>query len=298
MRILITGAGGFIGRHLVERRAGEHALFALVRRRPATVLPNVVYVEQDLRQPLDQRQLPDELDAIVHQAALIDPTPGGEAALFQVNVVATWELLQYAQASGVRSFVHASTGGVYGCRNQPFVEEDPFNPMDLYSLTKAQAELAVRAAPGEFQRAILRYFFPYGPGTPNPIPRWVQGALTGEPLAVTPNGKPVFNPLHIRDAVEATVRGLQLTESTTLNIAGNEETTFARIAELAAAHVGRRPNLVIQQPEAVIPYYRADLLADTARMRRVLNFTPTISLADGIAELAEALLSASRATNP
>ncbi len=129
---------------------------------------------------------------------------------------------------GVRTFVHASTGGVYGCATSPFVESDPFNPMDLYSLTKAQAELAVQAAPGDFHKVVLRYFFPYGTGTPNPIPRWVERVLSGEPFQVLQSGKPAFNPLHISDAVEATVRALALEQSAILNIAGQRSPRFVR----------------------------------------------------------------------
>lgn len=205
----------------------------------------------------------------------------------RVNVEATWQLLRYAEKARVRSFIHASTGGVYGCANHPFVEDDPFNPMDLYSLTKAQAELAVKAAPGDFHKVVLRYFFPYGTGTPNPIPRWVEQVLSGEPFQVLQSGKPAFNPLHISDAVEATVRALALKQSAILNIAGTEITSIRAIAELAARLAGRQANLEWVPDEAAIPYYRSNLVADIRQMRQLLAFSPTVSLEQGIAELIE-----------
>jgi UDP-glucose 4-epimerase len=285
MRILITGASGFIGRHLVRRLVGEHELFALVRRLPEAPMPGVLYLVQDLSQPLARTALPARVDVIIHQAVLIDTAPHPDALAFAVNVVATWELLKYGQAAGVHTFVHASTGGVYGCRNQPFVERDLFNPMDLYSLTKAQAELAVQAAPGDFYRVVLRYFFPYGAGTPNPIPRWIEAVVTGAPLPVLRSGKPALNPLHINDAVEATVRSLYLQRSAVINIAGAESATIEGIARIAGLHAGRPPNLVWIDDEASIPYYRADLVADIQQMQTLLAFTPSISLDTGIAEL-------------
>lgn len=291
MRILITGANGFIGGHLVRQLAGTHEVFALQRRQPVVPWPNVRYLQQDLSQPLDRAILPDRLDVIIHQAALIDTTQADERMAFAVNVAATWELLRYAQAAGVRSFVHASTGGVYGCRNQPFVESDSYNPIDLYSLTKAQAELAVQAAPGDFHKVVLRYFFPYGVGTPNPIPNWVQQAVTGAPLQVTASGKPALNPLHIIDALEATQRTLLLEQSAILNIAGVEITTIAEIASLAAHLVGRQPNLITVPDQTVIPYYQADLVADIRQMQHLLNFTPRVPLASGLAELVESAAS-------
>ncbi|MEZ4664327.1 MAG: NAD(P)-dependent oxidoreductase [Caldilineaceae bacterium] len=287
MRILITGASGFIGRHLVARLASVHEVYALVRRVPAETSANVRYIAQDLLQPLNRANLPDRLDAIIHQAAVIDTDAVSEETPFLVNVVATWRLLHYAQATDVRTFIYASTGGIYGCGPQPFREEDAPNPMDLYSLTKAQAELAVQAAPGDFHKVVLRYFFPYGVGTPNPIPNYVAKAVTGQTIELLDSGGPHFNPLHIADAVEATVRCLTFEQSCTLNIAGTERTTFGEIAQLAAQRVERQPVFRQIPVAAAIPYYRADLMADIGRMVRVLGFEPRIELADGIGELAD-----------
>lgn len=286
MRILITGATGFIGRHLVARLAAEYEIYALVRRDPPTPIANVRYVHQDLCEPLDKSQLPHALDAIIHQAALIDTdTATDDAQPFLVNVMATWRLLEYAGEANVRTFVHASTGGIYGCSNRPLRETDPPNPMDLYSLTKAQAELAVQSASGSFHKIMLRYFFPYGAGTPNPIPSYVQRAVEGAPIEILEGEGPRFNPLHVADAVEATVRALHLSTSTTLNIAGTEMTTFADIARRAAQLVGRQPHFKTVPIDAAIPYYRADLVASTAQMQEVLGFVPQVSLLNGIAEL-------------
>lgn len=285
MRILLTGASGFIGGHLLRHLVGTHQVYALVRQAPAVPLPGVHYLQQDLRQPLDLADLPAQLDAIIHQAALIHTEQQDDSQAFAVNVTATWHLLKYAQAAGVHTFVHASTGGVYGCRNQPFGESDPFNPMDLYSLTKAQAELAVQAAPGGFHKIILRYFFPYGIGTPNPIPIYVQRALTGETIQVLQSSKPAFNPLHVSDAVEATIRALHLEQSAIINMAGAEITTFQAIAEMAASLAQRKPNFSFIPDENAIPYYRSDLVADISRMQTLLNFTPQVTLAEGIGEM-------------
>lgn len=285
MRILITGASGFIGRHLVERLAPIHEVYALVRQPPATPHPAVYYCYQTLTQPLDQRQLPTQLDAIIHQAAVIDTEKTDDATPFLANVVGTWRLLAYAEAVGVQTFVHASTGGIYGCSPHPLRESDPPNPMDLYSLTKAQAELAVQAACGKFHKVMLRYFFPYGIGTPNPIPSYVRRAVRGEPIEILASGGPLLNPLHISDAVELTVQALNLEQSATVNIAGAEVTTFAAIAEMAAARVGRQPIFQRLPDETAIPYYRANLVADISRMTALFPTPLAVSLQQGIAEL-------------
>jgi nucleoside-diphosphate-sugar epimerase len=293
MHILITGATGFIGSHLVERLAGEHEITALARRLPAAPRAHTHYVMQELAEPLDLERLPKLVDVVIHQAAMINTAAAPtDAAPFLINVVATWRLLHYAQRAGARLFVHASTGGVYGCRDRPFVEEDPFQPMNLYSLTKSQAELAVRYSDLPFPKVMLRYFFPYGAGTPNAIPSYVRRALHGEPIQISASRKPAINPIHISDAVEATVRAMTLDHDEVLNIAGNEVTTFAAIAELAAQQVGRRPDFEIVPDEAMIPYYRANIVASIEHMRQTLQFSPTVRLETGIAEMVSAF------TNP
>ncbi len=287
MRILVTGATGFIGQHLVEKLAPTHEVYALVRRVPLAPQPNVHYLCQDLAQPLDVNQLPTQLDAIIHQAALIETDGADDTLPFLVNVVGTWRLLAYAATVGVHTFVHASTGGIYGCSPHPLRESDLPNPMDLYSLTKAQAELAVQAACGKFHKVVLRYFYPYGIGTPNPIPSYVRRAVRGEAIEVLASGGPLLNPLHITDAVELTVQALQLDQSVTVNIAGTQITSFAEIATLAARQVGRQPILQLLPDADAIPYYRANLIADTARMQALFKRQPTLSLPEGIAALVE-----------
>jgi nucleoside-diphosphate-sugar epimerase len=291
MRVLVTGATGFIGRHLLPPLAANHEVIALVRRLPPVSLAHVTYVEQELTAPLDLTRLPQRVDAIIHQAALIDTGAStDDAAPFLANVVATWRLLHYAERAGARSFVHASTGGVYGCGNRPFVESDPFNPLDLYSLTKSQAELALRHTPTSFPKIILRYSFPYGSGTPNPIPSYIERALRGEAIAVRADGGPCLNPIYIDDTVEASLRALTLSVDTTLNIAGSEITTFAQIAHFAARRAGQQAHITPLADAEVIPYYRADLVADITAMQRTLDFTPQVTLAQGLARLTDELL--------
>lgn len=286
MRVLVTGATGFIGSHLVKRLAEDHEVFGLVRRQPPNPIVGVRYVLHDLLRPLNETQLPFRLDALVHQAAVINAEAEKDDAIpFLVNVVATWRLLAYAAKANVATFVHASTGGIYGCGPQPFRESDPPNPMDLYSLTKAQAELAVQAAPGTFHKVILRYFFPYGVGTPNPIPHYVKRAVRSEVVDLIEDGGPKLNPIHISEAVEATARALQLEENIALNIAGSQATTFAEIARIAAQLSGKQLRQNLVPIKEALPYYSSDLLAATHQMQAKLLFSPQVSLETGIAEL-------------
>jgi nucleoside-diphosphate-sugar epimerase len=145
----------------------------------------------------------------------------------------------------------------------------------------------VHSAAGTFHRVILRYFYPYAVGTPNKIPETVRRAVLGEPIEVLESRKPLINPLHISDAIEATVRCLDVCADHVLNIAGSEITSFADIAVRAASRVGRSPVLSIAPDAAASPWERADILGDIGRAQRQLAFTPRVSLDQGISELVE-----------
>jgi len=288
LRVLVTGSSGFIGGHLVKGLGEHHEVFALMRQPRPTPQRDITVVQQDLRDPLDPGRLPRRLDAVVHLAAILfTDACQDDAEPFLVNVVATWRLLAYARSAGARVFVHASTGGIYGSSDHPFREEDGPNPMDLYSVTKAQAELAVQGAPGTFRKIVLRYFYPYGPGTPNKIPEIVRRAIRGEPIKVLRSRKPAINPMHISDAVEATVRCLDLDTDDVLNIAGSEVTSFGDIAQRAARRVGREPVLRVIADETASLYERGNVVADISRMQRHLDFVPRVSLDQGISRLVD-----------
>ena len=115
--------------------------------------------------------------------------------------------------------------------------------------------------------------------------RWVARAVAGEPLQILHSGTPAFNPIHITDAVEATLRALNLQQSTVLNIAGVEITSIRALAELATRLAGRVPNFELIPDAAAIPYYRANLVAEIGQMQARLAFTPQIKLREGITAL-------------
>lgn len=291
MRILVTGAGGFLGSAIVSALAAEHEVYALLRRAPAVPVAGVHYLEQDLAVALDEAALPTRLDAVIHQAALIDVESLDERdpAPFEVNVIGTWRVLEYAKRAGVSRFIHASTGGVYGHSPDPLVESARPNPMDFYALTKSQAELVVLHTPTDFPKVILRYFLPYGAGTPNPLPRFIGAVLRGEPVTLASDRGPTFNPLHLSDAVAATVLALDLDDDAIINIAGTEVTSYADVADFAAARVGRAVNALVVDRDELIPYYRGELVGSTERMRDLLGYVPLVSLDEGLGELVDEL---------
>ncbi len=202
--ILVTGAAGFVGSHLVPwlaRRNPQRRVYALVRpgNPPPKPAVGVHYVPWDLaatrplvphtawdEQPAaatDEQRLPGHVDAVLHLAQANVPFPDQAAELLAVNVASTQRLLDYARTAGASVFLLASSGSVYGSGGaagaapppapsfsprasvvRPWREDDPPQPDDYYGSTKLAAEWLVRSYRAYFHTVILRLFAPYGPG--------------------------------------------------------------------------------------------------------------------------------------
>src|ERR1700688_1883265 len=113
MRILVTGATGFLGRHLLPLMNG-HEIFALARHPASSSMdgPWVNWIEADLSREVDVHRLPSKMDAIIHlaQSSRFRDFPGGAGDVFAVNVAAPSALMQWAVTAGVSRAVFASTG--------------------------------------------------------------------------------------------------------------------------------------------------------------------------------------------
>ena len=285
MRILVTGGSGFVGRHVVRALARDHTVFTAQRR---VVTPNGGHVrdlELDLAE-LTPAELAkgtgDSLDVVIHLAARLDNPFGVDYTLAELapsNVVGTLRLLEAAAGLGVRRFVHGSTGGVG--LNPPaggrMYEDDPPGPVNPYGLTKHLAEQAVQAYRWPFEKVSLRYFAPYGRDGSNPMFQHLIASIErGEAIDVGAGGGPELNPIHIDDAVQATIRAIDAPNlPPVINIAGPEVVSMAEMARLLAAALGRRA-ILKEGPESAESW-----VADIDRMSRFLG-RPAIGMADGI----------------
>lgn len=280
MRLLITGATGFVGRRLVQHLAARHELHAIARRPPPPALAErATWIEQDLR-AFDPGGLPERVDAVIHlaQSAHYREFPDGAADVFAVNVGSTFDLLEYAREAEARAFVLASTGGVYGYRPHPIREAEEPDPTTFYFRSKRSAELLAEAYADLFAVSVLRFFFVYGPGqTRMLIPTLIDKVAAGEEITVDGDPGLSVNPIHVDDAVRVFEPAIEHGGSGTFNVAGTESVTIARLVRTIGELQGL-PALVAHN-EAQPP---GDLVADIGRMRDALGVVPAISLADGL----------------
>jgi nucleoside-diphosphate-sugar epimerase len=189
---LVTGASGFLGRHLVaellRRRRGR--VFALSRRPFRFPSKRVVSLAQDLGRPLLPAMLPDRIGCVYHCAS----PPGRStdlAALRATSVKGLLRLFDYAARSGARRFVYVSSGGVCRRGARPITEGAPLSPDTPYLAAKAAGELALHLVRGPVPIAIVRLFFPYGPGQREGLlPRLCDRIVRGEAVQVGRGGGP------------------------------------------------------------------------------------------------------------
>jgi UDP-glucuronate 4-epimerase len=230
MRVLVTGAAGFIGMHAAKRlAAGGATVFgidnfdpyydvALKRARIAQLekSPGFTFAQLDLADAAATKRLFAEHrpDAVVHLAAqpgvrhsLVDPD-----AYVRNNLVAFGHLLEGCRHARVAHLVYASSSSVYGANHAlPYSEDQNVDhPVSLYAATKKANELMAHSYSHlyRFPASGLRYFTVYGPwGRPDMSPMlFTRAILAGEPIRVFGDGRMRRDYTYVDDAVEATVR--------------------------------------------------------------------------------------------
>ena len=172
--ILITGASGFIGRHLVSLLQHPPYLPVLALRDPdteTTQASSLTVRKFDLSQ--DEAQYPglfDDIDVVIHLAGIAHTDAVSPAEYQRTNVEGSRRLARQAQLSGVRRLIFLSTVKVHGestpGTNSFFSEHSPYAPRDDYSQSKLDAENAIKqiCAEGDMEYVIVRTPLVYGPG--------------------------------------------------------------------------------------------------------------------------------------
>lgn len=279
MKILVTGGTGYIGSAMLPALLKRgHEVLALVRRIPEGCANGVRWVHGDLAAPLPE--LP-SVDAIVHFAQATVPVPQSAEEMYAVNTHSTLRLLEHARRCGVKRFMLASTGNVYGFGNRPFTEQDPLKPQGFYAVTKTNAENLVRGYRAYMDTVLPRFFTPYGVGqTDRLIPDLIKRVREGRAITLREGGRPLLSPIYIDDTVEVCCRLLEKTGHLTVNVAGDQHMGIREIASMAGEFCGIEPVFEELAEPAV-----GDLTADNACMRELTGITRLISVREGMSRM-------------
>jgi UDP-glucose 4-epimerase len=284
MRILVTGAAGFIGGHLVQRLRRGHEVFALTKSEPPQGRADgLSWVEQNLTEPLDYARLPRAVDVVIHlaQSRFYKDFPEQARDIFAVNVDGTFNLLEYARRVGAGRFILASTGGVYGYSYEKFVETDPVSPLNFYFSSKYIAELLAGNYQQFFDTTVFRLFFAYGAGQKPAmlIPRLVRSVLEGRPVTLQGSEGIHLNPVYVGDVVGAFERALGLGGHHLINVGGPQDLSLREICNLIGAQVGREPVFTTLDDEKA-----GYLIGDTTKMEELLG-GPRVRFEEGVREV-------------
>jgi nucleoside-diphosphate-sugar epimerase len=298
MRIVVTGAAGFIGSHLCERLlALGHEVLGIdafidyyprpikeLNLAPAARHPQFRFVEADLRtDPLDE--LLDGADAVVNQAAMAGLMRSWRDldGYMSCNVLGLQRLVEACRGAGVRRFVQASTSSVYG-RNAVGDETQPTRPVSPYGITKLAAEhlLAAYAAAFDFPAIILRYFSVYGPRQRPDMAYhiFIDAVTHGRPITVYGDGQQSRSNTYVSDCVAGTIAALERARiGDVYNIGGGEEITLLRAIQLIGDAVGVSPQI---HHEAAQPGDQVRTWADTTKAREAFGYRPSVAPIDGM----------------
>ena len=272
MRVLVTGATGFVASHLVPRLARDwHHVIALghaVLRIP----DGAEKIELDLA---TARSFP-AAEAVVHLAQANVRFPDGAADLFAVNTASTAALLEHARTSGAERFVFASSASVYGLGELAFAEDDPPRATDFYSATKIASERLVEAYAGLLHVTCLRPVAPFGPGQRNRlVPGLVDRVRNGLPITLNGGGRPRLNPIYVDDVVDAIVLALEQDAPQILNLGGDKVVSIRDLGEAIGEIVGAEP--VFEDGGAA----EGDLVVRNDRLHELLGRAP-LPLREGL----------------
>ncbi len=206
MKVLVSGANGFVGSHVAERLAAKGVELRLMLRRTSNVgyLTGLEYerVAADLRDPASLAAACEGLDAVVHLAAqTLAPI---ESQYQEINALGTANLVYAARQAGVRRFVYISSLAAQGPNpDRETLMPDPPAPVSAYGRSKLAGENAVLAAQPDIEAAIVRLSAVYGQRDKALLPMYRMGKLGFVP--VYGDGENLLSWLHVHDAADAIV---------------------------------------------------------------------------------------------
>ena len=305
MRILITGAAGFLGSHLSDRLLSDgHEVIGLDnfvtgnRENIAHLMGNekFSFYKHDVSNYIF---VTGKVDAIMHFASPASPNPQSPSGYFNLPIqtmkagaLGTHNCLGVARANNAR-FLLASTSEIYGDPLiHPQTEDyagnvDPAGPRAVYDEAKRFAE-SLTMAYHRFHKVdtrIVRIFNTYGPRMDledgRALPNLLKQALLGQPLTVYGEGIQTRSFCYVDDLITGIVKLLYSDEHLPVNIGNQHEMTILEFAETINRLTGNQAGITYVKNARSVrdPQQRQP---DITRARQILNWEPRVSLEDGL----------------
>jgi UDP-glucose 4-epimerase len=305
-KIMVTGGCGLVGSTTIDLLLMEHdpaqivILDDLSRGTLANVEealhdPRVTLQRGDIRDPATVLEATEGMDAVIHMATLrITACAADPRAALGVMCDGSFNVVEAAQACGVKKLVTASSASVYGLADHFPTREDhhPYNNRTWYGASKVMLEGLLRSFNDMYglPYVALRYFNVYGPRMDihgkytEVLIRWMERIAAGQPPLILGDGSQTMDFVYIEDVARSNILALQSDiEDDVFNVASGTETSLNELAASLLRVMGSDLQPEYGPERKVNPVSRR--LADTTKAEQLLGFRSRVELEEGLARL-------------
>jgi nucleoside-diphosphate-sugar epimerase len=295
-RVLVTGAEGFIGSHVVKRLLQEGAVVhALVKPgsslwRIRECINQLTVLEADITDAASlQSNIPHlKPQMVFHLAALVDVSRSWEliAPLVQTNLVGTINLISAVRETPLEAFLHASSSEEYGDAPSPIPESQRESPISPYSFSKAAAAHVCQMAARTFDLPVIvaRLFPVYGPFQEGSmfIPSAIRDLLTNREFRMSP-GEQEREFTYVDDVIEAYLRLAHCPDARgeVINVGSGIPHKMKEVIDLIRACLEEEVSIQM----GALPYRTGEGMrcyCDNRKLKRLTGWEPRVSLPEGL----------------
>jgi UDP-glucose 4-epimerase len=295
VKILVTGAAGFIASHVADAyvNAGHEVVIVddLSRGAKRNVDPKCRFYQCDIRdrEAIEKIFLSERPMIVNHHAAQMDVRRGVREPLFdaQVNILGSLNLIEAAVGHGAKRFIYAATAGAgYGePRQMPVAEDYPINPITPYGISKHTVEhylFTFRFLYG-LEYVVLRYGNVYGPrqssqGEAGVFAIFSEQMLAGIQPVIYGDGNKIRDYVYISDVVAANIAALERGGNEIFNIGSGVETTDLEVFQIVRRLLGKQvePKYVARRAGEI-----DNICLDISKAKSLLQWEPRVNLSEG-----------------
>ena len=307
-KILVTGGCGLVGSTTIDLLLRDYSPERIVilddlsrgtldNVEDALKDKRVTLVRGDIRDPETVRKATTGMDAVIHMATLrITACAAEPRAALGVMCDGSFNVIEAAQAAGVKKFVTASSASIYGLAEEFPTKEShhPYNNRTWYGASKIMLEGLLRSFNDMYEMpyVALRYFNVYGPRMDihgkytEVLIRWMERINTGQSPLILGDGKTTMDFVYIEDVARSNILSLasDVTDDV-FNVASGTETSLNQLAEALLKVMGSKLKPEYGPERKVNPVSRR--LADTTKAQKLLGFRAEVTLEDGLSRLVE-----------
>ena len=291
--VLLTGATGFLGSHLLEALLTKEYKVVILKRSTSNTwrIEHLIYqvTSYDIdTQPLELVFEEHHIDVVIHLATLYRKFDNGQevADMINANVTFPTELLELGLRNGIKAFINTGTFFEYDCSQLPVKEGAKIKPFNLYAKTKLAFEMILKTYSNQIIVNTFRLFTPYGEkDNQKLIPMIIQKALLNKRIELS-DGLQKMDFIYIADVVDVYLRALKKMTAGDINyrvfnIGSGVSISVREVISIIEQQLGKTVDKIWGSPSSVdIPI----VLADISRALDELGWSPKINIHDGMSK--------------